>query len=112
MTYPTPEKKEFYFHHEEREGLSSRLNFVCKGCQELLIFETSNKWKEKNIIHHDAVLGSMAFGIGRLQLDELLSYLEIPSLNQRIYKKIQNRNLGIILACLRLNAHLMPRIKQ
>jgi len=43
MTCPTPEKKEFYFHHEEREGLGSKLNFVCKGCQELLIFETSNK---------------------------------------------------------------------
>jgi len=56
MTYPTPEKKRFYFHHEERKGLNSKLNFVCKGCQELLIFETSNKLKEKNIIHYEIVL--------------------------------------------------------
>jgi len=49
MTCPTPEKKGFYFHHEERKGLNSKLNFVWKSCQELLIFETSNNLKKKTL---------------------------------------------------------------
>jgi len=77
------------YQSEKIIGLRSILTYQCKMCKIKTKIYTENPKTETFPINKAAVHGCQAVGIGHTQLSELTAFLEIPTLSESSYLKIQ-----------------------
>lgn len=77
------------FQSEKIMGHQSILTFKCKMCNIENKIYTENPKTEKCSVNKAAVHACQAIGIGYTQLSELMAFLEIPTVSETSYIKIQ-----------------------
>lgn len=77
------------YQSEKIIGLRSILTYQCKMCKIKTNIYTENPKTETFPINKAAVHGCQAIDIGHTQLSELMAFLEIPTVSETSYLKIQ-----------------------
>ncbi|XP_045509000.1 uncharacterized protein LOC123704641 isoform X2 [Colias croceus] len=75
---------------EKLIGLESVIHFQCNMCNQKFQInscETSPDESNDMTINHAALTGAMLIGCGRTNLNELLTAMDLPKLNQKTYNK-------------------------
>ncbi|KAI8419763.1 hypothetical protein MSG28_008431 [Choristoneura fumiferana] len=74
---------------EQLVGLQSVTHFKCNMCNQSFAINSCANHQEMTV-SHAAVTGSILIGCGRTNLNELLTSMDLPTLNGRLYNKCHN----------------------
>ena len=84
---------------ETREGFSGKIHIKCSFCSKVNGVNTlteNNKAGPKNV-NKQAVLGAVHAGMGRSQLESIMTCLEVPCLSTSCFKDTENNIVGPVL---------------
>jgi hypothetical protein len=86
------------FLREKRVGLKSGFVFKCSMCNiEKIVWSEIEKSTVMDV-NTSAVSGTMATGGGHAQLEEVLSTMDIPTISNKTYKKIEDKIITELMA--------------
>jgi hypothetical protein len=91
---------EIYYDNEILFGLASKIKFICKNCKSSFDFITTpfNEEFSAYDINILSVLSSINAGIGCSALTSICSILGIPSIDKKLFIRIQNKLGNIIIS--------------
>lgn len=72
------------------KGLVSTIVFQCSVCDEIVFFYTENPKRKRSPINKGAVWGTLATGSSYEHLTELLSCMDIPTMNRNMFYDLES----------------------
>jgi len=79
--------KDMLLENERRHGFMSSFNFKCQMCSKKCVIETEDENSNMIKINTAAVIGIVNTGGGYGQIKEIMTTLEIPTMNNNTYNK-------------------------